>query len=96
MCRPEESVYLEHGVQQKQSIYEGLVLKLQESESAFGGPAALAPPRLCAPCLPFWAARAPLSWLVHRNSPCPEAPWPRLKCQNVSAQILDGPFKLKE
>ena len=33
VCRPEESVYLEHGVQQKQSIYEGLVLKTQESES---------------------------------------------------------------
>lgn len=43
MCRPEESVYLEHGVQQKQSIYEGLVLKTQESESVFGRPAALAP-----------------------------------------------------
>lgn len=42
MCRPEESVYLEHGVQQKQSIYEGLVLKTQESESVFGRPAALA------------------------------------------------------
>lgn len=43
MCRPEESVYLEHGVQQKQSICEGLVLKTQESESVFGRPAALAP-----------------------------------------------------
>lgn len=42
MCRPEESVYLEHGVQQKQCIYEGLVLKTQESESVFGRPAALA------------------------------------------------------
>lgn len=42
MCRPEESVYLEHGVQQKQSIYEGLVLKTQESQSVFGRPAALA------------------------------------------------------
>lgn len=42
MCRPEESVYLEHGVQQKQSIYEGLVLKTQESEPVFGRPAALA------------------------------------------------------
>lgn len=42
MCRPEESVYLERGVQQKQSIYEGLVLKTQASESVFGRPAALA------------------------------------------------------
>lgn len=32
MCRPEESIYLEHGVQQKQAIYEGLVLKTQEHD----------------------------------------------------------------
>lgn len=41
MCRPEESVYLKHGVQQKQSIYEGLFLKVQESGSVFGSPVAL-------------------------------------------------------
>lgn len=51
MCRPEESVYLEHGVQQKQSIYEGLVLKTQGPESVSGGPAALAPTAVLCPVL---------------------------------------------
>lgn len=63
MCRPEESVYLEHGVQQKQSIYEGLFLKTQESKFVFGRPAALTSLQMYALSCPFQTASAPqLDW----------------------------------
>jgi hypothetical protein len=51
VCRPEESVYLEHGVQQKQAIYEGLVLKTQESDCVLGRLATLASAALVYPGL---------------------------------------------
>lgn len=58
VCRPEESIYLEHGVQQKQAIYEGLVLKTQELGSVFGRLARLTSPALVCPGFSFQPTRA--------------------------------------